>query len=336
MLNSKEIKFLALVAPFGVLSAVAQSPADRQSALEGVATRTTAPVTLPPRTNEEGGTSDGTGSTESSDAGLQRIVTKKERAIEFDAGTTFSYLYRSNPLSTNGVISKSIKSGVADIGTFVSASFGNHEILNGVFTPRIGGGISEVSLTNRELNFIDYRTQRVFFQGDLKYSNGWTVSPSLEYSSITSSKFDTEDYKEWFPNVSVAKIWGIDDKSVLRAGLSTGHRFSEVDSLGGSVPGVTANRLDNWSNSLSLTYYRDLFFGITGQVYGELANRSYYNGQNRNRNDLSKTIGSSLAYSWKILRFSLFWTYTDRESALQINEYRNLDAGASVSASFRF
>lgn len=333
MLNSKEIKLLALLAPLGVVGAAAQSPVDRQSALEGVATRNTAPMALPSSKEKEAVTP---GSADTSDAGLQRVVTKKERAVEFDAGTTFSYLYRSNPLSVNGAIGKVVKSGVADIGAFVSASFGNYEILNGVYTPRIGGGISEVSLTNRQLNFIDYRTQRVFFQGDLKYSNGWTVSPSLEYSSITSSQFRTEDYKEWFPSLSLAKIWGIDDKSLLRAAFSTGHRFSEVDSLGGNVPGVTAHRLDNWSNSLSLAYYRDLFFGITGQVYGELANRSYYNGQNRGRNDLSKTIGSSLAYNWRILRFSLFWNYTQRESSLQINEYRNLDAGASVSAAFKF
>jgi hypothetical protein len=339
MLNSKELKLLALLAPLSVAGAVAQNPGDRQAALEGVATRTTAPLTLPPSSSDAGGTN-GSGAqsegSETSDAGLQRVVTKKERAVEFDAGTTFSYLYRSNPLSTNGALSKAVKSGVADIGTFVSASLGNYEILNGVFTPRIGGGISEVSLTKRVLDFVDYRTQRVFLQGDLKYANGWTFSSSLEYSSITSSKFNTEDYKEWFPSLTVAKSWAIDNKSLLRASVSSGHRFTEVDSLGGSVPGVTAHRLDNWSNSFNVAYYRELFFGITGQVFGELSNRSYYNGQNSDRNDLSKTVGSSLSYNWRVLRFLLFWNYTQRESTLQINEYRNLDAGASVTAALRF
>jgi hypothetical protein len=336
MFNRKGLKLLGLLAPLGVMSASAQNPGERQAALEGMATRTPAPLTSPPSRSEEGRKTVSTAATETSDAGLQRVVTEKERAVEFDAGTTFSYLYRSNPLSTNGVIGKAIKSGVAEIGTFVSASLGNYEILNGVYTPRVGGGMSEVSLTRRELDFADYRTQRVFLQGDLKYSSGWTLSSSLEYSSITSPKFNTEDYKEWFPSFSVAKSWVIDEKSLLRASVSSGYRFTEVDSLGGSVPGVTANRLDNWSNGLAVAYYRELFLGITGQVFGELSNRSYSNGQNRNRNDLTKTVGSSLAYNWRILRFLLFWNYTDRDSNLEINQYHNLDFGASVTANFRF
>ena len=152
MLNSKELKLIALLAPLGVMAAAAQNPGDRQTALEGVATRTTAPLTLPPSRGDADGTAGSSATTETgetSDAGLQRVVTKKERAVEFDAGTTFTYMYRSNPLSTNGALSKAVKSGVADIGTFVSASLGNYEILNGVFTPRIGGGISEVSLTKQ-------------------------------------------------------------------------------------------------------------------------------------------------------------------------------------------
>jgi len=305
--------------------------------MEGVATRSSLPSVraLPPSLG--GGRDDeGADGRVTSDTGLQRVVNKRENAFAAEAGTSFTYQYRSNPLSTNGLLARAIKSGVAEVGGFASASLGNYEVLNGVYTPRIGYNVSSVMLSKKALDFADYMTNRIAIAGDLKYESGWSITPSLEYSNIISSKFKTEDYKEWYPNLSVSKIWGINENSLVRAAATTGYHFSSVDSLGGVVPGVTADRLDNWTNSVGLAYYRNLFFGVVWQAYGELSNRSYYQGQNDGRTDLMKTVGSSLNYNWKFLRFSTFLNFTNRKSSDYLNDYKNLDAGATVSAAISF
>lgn len=328
---------VALVAQTLAATALAQSASDRSAALEGVATRSTPPALRNMQAPMEGAKPEGDSADHTySDVGVQRLVTKKENAFGWDAGTSFSYIYRSNPLSTNGQLASAIRSGVSELSGFASVSFGNYEFLNGVFTPRLGFNMTSSVLSEKKLDFADYKTQRVYFSGDLKYQDGWSLTPSLEYSNILSSKFGTEDYKEWYPNLSIAKIWTLDEKSLVRAGFTTGYHFSTVDALGDSIPGVTADRLDNWTNSLGISYYRELFFGVTGQAYGELSNRKFYNGQNEGRTDLLKTVGCSLGYSWKFLRLSTFLNFSKRHSSDYLNDYKNLDLGASASAVFNF
>jgi hypothetical protein len=314
-----------------------QGRTERQSAFEGFATRESQPVARELSGGAEGNRQgEGSRSAAYSDTGLQRVVNKKENAFAVDAGASTGYMYRSNVLSTNGMLAKAVKSGVMEVNGFASASLGNYEFLGGVYTPRVGYNISQITHSKKVLSFADYLSNRVSFAGDLKFESGWSVTPALDYSNIVSSKFHTEDYNEWYPNLTVGKVWGIDDKTMVRASASTGYHFSTVDSLGGTVPGLTANRLDNWTNSVGLSLYRTLFYGIVWQGYGELSNRGFSNGQNVGRTDLMKTIGESLTYNWRFLRFSTYLNFSNRHSSDYTNDYKNLDAGASVSAVVNF
>ena len=331
MKQANKFKLIALLTPLASVSSFAQSVADRQSAIESQATRITAP-TIEDKLKTDASSS---GST-SSDVGLQRVVSKKESNFSVDAGSSFNYMYRSNPLSTNGKLSAFVKSGVYEATAFASFGYDNYEAFNGVFTPRVGFSISSVRHTQSQLDFADYRTQKVYLQGDLSYESGWSIAPLLECSNIVSSKYGTEDYKEFYPSITLGKTWEIDKKSVLRTYCTTGYHFSEVDDLGGTVPSVTANRLDNWTNNIGASYYRNLMFNVQGQVYAELSDRNFANGQNRARTDITETVGSALSYTWKVLRASVFANYTNRSSNEIINEYKNYDIGANVSVVFRF
>lgn len=312
---------------------------NRQYAVEGAATRETQHSGRRGTVSSSGGGGDRILEDDGvnySDTGLQRVVNKKENAFSVDAGASTSYMYRSNALSTNGAIARAAKSGVVDFSGFASVSLGSYDFLNGVYVPRVSYNFSSIVHSRRELSFADYLTNRFSIAGDLRFENGWSVSPSLDQTHIISSEFNTEDYSEWYPNLSIAKLWGIGASSSLRVAATTGYRFSKVDALGGTIPGVTGDRLNNWTNSINLTYYRNLFLGIVLQTYVDLSYRSFDKGQNSGRSDLVKTLGGALNYNWKFLRFATYMNFTDRDSSDDLNRYENFDIGATVGASFNF
>jgi hypothetical protein len=322
----------------GILLGQGTNVPNRQSAVEGAATRE---MQQPSRAGSTPGSGESARGVEDdgvnySDTGLQRVVNKKENAFSVDAGASTSYMYRSNALSTNGAIARAAKSGVVDVSAYASMSMGSYDVWDGVFVPRVGYSFSSIMHSQRDLRFADYMTNRFSVSGDLRFENGWSISPSLDQSHIISSEFHTEDYSEWYPNLSVSKLWGIDQNTTVRATATTGYHFSKVDALGGTVPGVTEDRLDNWTNSINLSFYRNLFFGIVLQAYGDLSVRSFGNGQNKGRSDVVKTAGGSLNYNWRFLRFSTYLNLTNRDSSDDLNKYENFDLGATLGASFTF
>jgi hypothetical protein len=277
----------------------------------------------------------------SSDVGLQQLVEEKETGIRVETGVSTSYMYRSNPLSTNGELATHIKSPVVDATGFIALSLGAHDFLGGVFVPRIGLSYYALEHGKTELRLADFTSTKVSLLGDLKYPGGWSVTPGVEYSNIISSQNNTEDYAEYYPNLSVSKVWSIDNKSAVRAAFNTGYHFSKVDELGVANLGGTKDRLDNWTNSLGLAYSRYLLTGLQFLGFGELSSKRYSNGSNANRSDLVRSIGSSLTYSlienkWLSWRVSIFGNYVNRQSSDETYKYKNLDLGASTGVSLSF
>jgi len=277
----------------------------------------------------------------SSDVGLQQLVDEKETGIGVEAGVSTSYLFRSNPLSTNGEMSTHIKSPVVDATGFVSLSLGAYDVWGGVFVPRLGLSYYVLEHTKSILRFADFSSTKVSFLGDLKYSSGWTITPGIEYSNIVNSKADTEDYREYYPNITVSKVWSLDSKSALRALINTGYHFSNVDDLGGTLPEVTEDRLNNWPVSVGVAYSRSLFAGLQFIGYGEISRKSFSNGTNQDRCDWSRSVGSSLSYAlisrkWFTWRISVFGNYINRASNDVSYKYTNYDVGASTGVSVNF
>lgn len=326
-----------LLFPVTLLSQTVNSPG-RQSAVEGAATREMQQPSRAGTATGSVGPSNASGEDDANynDTGLQRVVNKKENAFSVDAGASTSYMYRSNPLSTNGAIARAVKSGVIDFSGYASVSLGSYDFWDGVFAPRVGYNFSSIMHSRKELRFADYMTNRFSLTGDLRFENGWFVSPALEQSHILSTEFRTEDYSEWYPNLSIGKLWSIDGNSTLRATATTGYHFSHVDDLGGGIPGVTEDRLDNWTNSINLTYSRILFLGVVLQTYADVSLRSFDKGQNSGRSDVVKTVGGALNYNWRFLRFSTYVNLTSRDSSDELNKYENFDIGASIGANFAF
>jgi len=340
MKSLSSTQVLVLCATFITSVALGQGAEDRRSVVEAQSSRLSQLLR------------DGTqkpavvgASVASSDVGLQQLVEERETGIAVETGVTTSYMYRSNPLSTNGELATHIKSPVVDATGFVALSLGAHDFLGGVFIPRIALSYYALEHAKTELRLADFTSTRVSLLGDLKYPNGWSVSPSIEYSNIIGSLWDTEDYREYYPNLAISKVWSLDNKSALRAVFNTGYHLSRVEELGAAIgvpiPGGTSDRLDNWTNSLGLAYSRYLFTGLQFVGFGEIASKRYSNGSNQNRSDWTRSIGSSLTYAlierkWISWRISIFGNYISRDSSNVDYKYSNLDLGASTGVSLSF
>ena len=327
---------LALGATLITSVAFGQGASDRKSAVESQASRLS--ELFRDGTQQKGG---GVADVVSSDVGLQQLVEERETGIAVDAGATTTYMYRSNPLSTNGEFAKHVKSPLVDATGFVSLSLGGHDFLGGVFIPRIGLSYYELEHGKTELRVADFNSTKVSLLGDLKYPNGWSITPSIEYSNIISSLMDTEDYREYYPNVAVSKVWSLDNKSAIRAIFNTGYHFSRVEELGAAIPGGTKDRLDNWTNSLGLAYSRYLLSRLQFIGYGDISPKLYGNGSNKSRVDWARSIGSSLTYTvigrkWVSWRLSIFGNYVNRQSSNVVYKYTNLDLGVSTGVSLSF
>lgn len=324
---------LALGAILITSAALGQGAADRKSVVESQSSRLS--DLLRDGTQKPGSLG---ADVASSDVGLQQLVEEKETGISVETGVSTSYIYRSNPLSTTGgKLAKELKSPVVDATGFIALSLGAHDLLGGVFIPRIGLSYYSLQHAKTELRGLaDFTSTKVSFLGDLKYPDGWSITPGIEYSNIISSH-DTEDYAEYYPNVSLSKVWSLDNKSAVRAIFNTGYHISKVD----AIAGETEDRLDNWTNSLGVAYSRYLLTGLQFMGFGEISSKRYSNGGNENRNDWVRSIGSSLTYSlierkWLSWRISIFGNYLNRQSNNEIYKYKNLDLGASTGVSLSF
>jgi len=313
-----------------------QGAADRKSAVESQSSRFSEML----RDGTQKTASVGAG-VASSDVGLQQLVEEKETGITVETGVNTSYMYRSNPLSTNGELATHIKSAVVDATGFVALSLGAPDFLGGVFIPRIALSYYTLEHAKTQLRLADFTSTKVSLLGDLKYPNGWSITPSIEYSNIISSQRETEDYREYYPSLALSKVWSLDNKSAIRAMFNTGYHLSRVDELGAANLGGTEDRLDNWTNSLGLAYSRYLLTRLQLVGYAEIASKRYSNGSNQNRSDWARSIGSSLTYAvierkWVSWRVSIFGNYINRDSSNVDYKYTNLDLGASTGVSLSF
>ena len=269
-----------------------------------------------------------------SDTGVQQVVERKKSKFGGFVGASFSYFYRDNALSVNEPIGDIISSDVITLSGYGAFSYGPFKFMNGIITPYAGFAQTAFRHQEDEVDFADYDNQRVYLLGEWKNRNGWKILPKFDYNRNISEEDDSEEYKAFAPSIEVEKSFPIDNQSKFMASLKTAYNYTEIDDFG--VTGRTDDQLDNWSNSVSVNYYRQMLDVFVLNGYGLLIHKNYDKGQNSSREDFLKIIGGSVSYSYNIFRASLFSTYTERDSDDDLNEFDNWDAGLNLSATYTF
>lgn len=297
------------------------------------------PVGTPPEAEDivdrAQSTPGGSGAAAASSTGAQRVVRQKQSKWGGFVGAGLDYLYRSNALSVNEPIGEEIRSDVLLLTGYGFVSYGPTPTGKSAVTQLyLGGLVQETQHQENLVEFADFRTDNIYVMSDTTFRNGLSLAGRLEYAQNVNSDSDNTDFSEVYPSFSVRKFWAVGDNSNFRAVVRTGYHFTDVDDFGG-LGGRTDDQLDNWETSLAGAYFWTKNRFILNPT-ARLIYQDYGNGQNADRSDFTYQLGLRATYRYNFLNLSAFVTYTKRNSDIDINDFENFDAGAGLSASYRW
>jgi hypothetical protein len=255
----------------------------------------------------------------------------------FNAGVDSQYFYTSNSFLSNTAVK-----GTGLLVNTLTAEFtpppinmpnGQLFIRTGYqyewFTYGIGGQGNNVSL-------LDFDSSTLYGESRYVLPDQWSILGNIAYTRLLDDGNGyNEFYKELVPTIQVQKTFDI--REGLRATLTYSGNYRVTDE--GVYPSQSRganNRTDqalaaalSWQVTPRVTVLP--FYRFQYSYYPD-----YLSGQDRN--DFLHTLGITANYSinsWVSVR--LFVSYELRDSSMQsIANYRKLDAGAGVAATWKF
>ena len=269
-----------------------------------------------------------------SDTGVQRPISLKNKGITTYFGYDSKYFYRSNPLATDS--SAKQPTGMWTNTFYGGSGLGVFDMDSAVVTPYIGASWTINDYAEGDLGQFNYNSTNAYALLLAQYGNGWSARVGFSYAMDRSIDNDTEDYRDYSPNIGVMKAFALSPSTtgIFDASISSHDTVSFV------IPGMNAGKLDNTEYSIS--------YGLN-HIYGDfvilpkykLSYKSFDTGGNDGRNDLTHILSLKIDYplsdSFKI---SAFTGFTSRDSSTgqdNVNyDYESYDAGASLGLTARF
>jgi hypothetical protein len=285
---------------------------------------------------------------ETSDIGAQTPV-DVGGAYSSYGGLDLRYLYRDNALSVSEPLGSAIKSGIIQHTFYAGAILPSRALADGVLTPFIGVSRTDVYHDNDVANFdFDNAAESAYLLWQYQLANGLVVRGGIEYGRSLNTEDDTEDYRDYHTNVSVMKHFPLDNGHGLLATIKTGIHQTKVPGFSGTTE--TSNRFDNWETSATLQYSFSPFEKLTARPFGSVSHKSYDEGSNDGREDVTTSFGVSASYdvkSWLQVVGSV--VHVDRDSSgisttgsllsynpNTANEFENFDAGLGINLTHSF
>ena len=299
-----------------------------QSRIQGTQREQPAPVTGKNITAQE---AEGTNPAES-DTGAQRPISLKKSGISSFFGYDTKLFYRDNPLSVDSALSE-MKTGMWTNTFFGGAGLGVFDIDDAVITPYIGGSYSindylETAVQELELN---YNSTNAYALLLAQFSSGWSGRIGVSYAMDKNTESDTEEYSEFFPNIGIMKSHTLSSETVSIFDAYVGKHASTSNQN-------PEDSLDNFEVTASYgLIHRQGAFIIKPKYL--LSYKSYDNGENSNREDLTHNLSVKVEYPLAdSLSLSLFSGYTIREtSGYELGgDYENFDGGLGLTLNSRF
>ena len=299
-----------------------------QSRIEGTQREQPAPVTGQNIAAQE---AEGTSPSES-DTGAQRPISLKRSGISSFFGYDTKVFYRDNPLSVDNALSE-MKTGMWTNTFFGGAGLGVFDMDDAIVTPYIGGSYTindylETAVQDLELN---YNSTNAYALLLAQFSNGWSGRIGVSYAMDKNTESDTEEYSEFFPNIGIMKTYTLPSGTVAVFDAYVGNHASTSNQ-------DPTDSLDNLEEAASnrLVHRQGVF--IVKPKY-LLSFKSYENGLNSNREDLTHNLSVKIDYPFAdSLTLSLFSGYTIRETSGYTlgGDYNNFDGGIGLTLNSRF
>lgn len=276
----------------------------------------------------------------STDAGAQRPVVLSKTGISSFFGYDTKYFYRSNPLATDGP-AKQQATGMWTNTFFSGAGLGVFDLTDSVVTPYIGASWTTNEYVKSDLDVFNYNSTNAYALLLFQFGNGWAARAGSSYANDRSANKDTEDYKEFFPSVSVMRTFSINDTTSSTIDLSFGKHLAESFFLN-----VTDNKGNN-SNEKELSNYETAAsFSLSHQLGDflllpkyRLSYKSYDQGLNVDREDISHDLGLKIDYLvTDSVKASLFYSYSTRSTdGTEVSyDYKSYDGGIGLMLNARF
>jgi len=270
-----------------------------------------------------------------SDTGAQRPVIVKKKGISSYFGYDTKYFYRSNPLATPGKL-KEQATGMWTNTFYGGAGLGVYDMTDYVLTPYIGGSWTLNDYVESGLDTFNYNSTGAYALLLSQFSNGWSARVGISYANDRSSEFDTEDFKEFYPNLGIMKAYSINENLSSVFDASIGRHNAETFSLG--IAGTSEKELSNTeiAASYALTYkWENLFITPKYKISFKDYDKGINNGRTDTTHDLSLKADYHLGES---LKLSAFYTYSNRDAddAQLPSDYESYDAGIGLGINARF
>ena len=310
-----------------------------QSRIEGTQRNQPAPIT-----GQNGGSQQSSGSDLSeSDTGAQRPISLKKGGISAFFGFDSKYFYRDNPLSQPDENKLSIFETAMWTNTFFGgAGLGVFDFDDAIVTPYIGGSyaINDYLEDNLDILKLNYNSTSAYALLLAQHSSGWSGRVGVSYAMDRSTEFDTEDYSEYFPNIGVMKTYALSSDTVGIFDAYVGIHLSTIAAVDapGTANDIPEDNLDTLEFAVSYGL-RHSIGDITLFPKYLLSHKSFRNGQNSSRDDLTHILSIKADYPLAdSLVISGFTGYTIRDSSGTTvnNDYENLDGGVGITLTSRF
>lgn len=328
----KKISILALIFALNTAS-FAQTDQQVRNRIDG--TNRNAAIEMGPNEAE---TSNYGGS--STDAGAQRPVVLSKTGISSFFGYDTKYFYRSNPLATDGP-AKQQATGMWTNTFFSGAGLGVFDLTDSVVTPYIGASWTTNEYVKSDLEVFNYNSTNAYALLLFQFGNGWAARAGSSYANDRSADKDTEDYKEFFPSVSVMRTFSINDSTSSTIDLSFGKHMAEsffLDVTDNKGNQSNKKELSNYETAASFSLSHQLGDFLLSPKY-RLSYKSYDEGLNVDREDISHDLGLKLDYFvTDSFKASLFYSYSTRSTdGTEVSyDYKSYDGGIGLMLNARF
>jgi len=270
-----------------------------------------------------------------SDTGAQRPVILKKKGFSAFFGYDTKYFYRSNPLAQEGKL-KQQATGMWTNTFYGGSGLGVYDMTDYVLTPYVGGSWTLNDYVESGLETFNYNSTGAYALLLAQFSNGWSCRAGVSYSNDRSTEFDTEDFKEFYPNLGIMKAYNISDNLSSVFDASIGRHNAETFSLG--IAGTSEKELSNTeiAASYALTYNWESLILIPKY---KISYKDYDKGINNGRTDTTHDLSLRADYLLgESLKLSAFYSYSNRNAkdAQLPSDYESYDAGVGLGINARF
>ncbi len=282
---------------------------------------------------------------EAVDVGPQSILKTRERHRWFEMNLDSQFYWTDNMFFNESGAVPTVNSTVLASSAQFNLTPPRWSIFDKDFRPRVGYqhiwmnyalvGASRDPNTGFLKNDNDFDAQTVF--ADLTHSWGnWQAQVGFDWQRLLGHQPTyaayTEFYRDYSPRWSLSRVYALGEKQSLIAAYLGAHHFSHVD----PTPGLSdGNRNDRTDHNLLLTYNYQLAPRVYLQPGYRFQFAHYSHGHRLDQIHAFTGSVTVLLTDWLFARFYAGYELRESDAPL-IPDYRKLDSGIALGASFRF